>query len=217
MDAEPHTSPRERAPRGEGDRLREQLLEAATDLVHEAGGAERLSIRQVTKRAGVSPMALYLHFASLDELVAALIDHGFVRFREVLHAAAEAAGDVSPRERLGAIGVAYLRFAREEPALYGVIFGPNHPRDEAGSVSGESGVGMEAFQDLVDAIIACQDAGQARAGDPRELGIGVWSTMHGFATLCHAHDHDELPWPDDATFSAALYEAWLADRGAGGR
>jgi AcrR family transcriptional regulator len=212
MDADTPTSSRERAPRGEGDRLREQLLEAATDLVHEEGGAERLSIRQVTKRAGVSPMALYLHFASLDHLVAALIDHGFERFREVLHAAAEAAGDVTPRERLGAIGVAYMRFAREEPALYGVIFGPHHPAGDAENAPGESGVGMEAFQDLVDAITACQEAGEARAGDPRELAIGVWSTMHGFATLCHAHDHDDLPWPDDATFAAALYEAWLAER-----
>ncbi len=215
MDADTPASPRERAPRGEGDRLREQLLAAATDLVHEAGGAERLSIRAVTKRAGVSPMALYLHFTSRDHLVEALIDHGFERFREVLHLAAEAAGDVTPRERLSAIGVAYLRFAREEPALYGVIFGPNHPEGGAERGPGESGVGMEAFQDLVDAITACQQAGEARGGDPRQLAIGVWSTLHGFATLCHAHDHDELPWPDDVTFSAALYEAWLEERGAG--
>lgn len=201
---------RPRAARGEGDLLREQLLDAASELVHEQGSAAKLSIRQVTKRAGVSPMALYLHFESLDELIGELIDHGFIRFREALHAAAAAAEPQTALTRMRAFGLAYLRFAREEPALYAVIFGPEHERqhDERGEHT-HDGVGMAAFEDLVEAIEACQASGDARPGEPRTLAIGVWSTMHGFATLCEVHENDQMPWPDDEGFVDLLFDAWL--------
>lgn len=208
---DPASAPRRpRAARGEGELLREQLLDAASALVHEHGSAATLSIRQITKAAGVSPMAFYLHFDSLPELVGELIDHGFNRFRAALHAAA---GDVpadDPRGRMRALGLAYLRFARDEPALYAVIFGPEHERQADSGEHEHGGVGMAAFEDLVEAIVACQEAGQARAADARALAIGVWSTMHGFATLCAVHDEPKMPWPDDATFLDLLSEAWLS-------
>lgn len=201
---------RPRAARGEGELLREQLLDAASELVHEQGTAAKLSIRQVTKRAGVSPMALYLHFESLDALIGELIEHGFVRFRAALHTAAAAAEPQDARTRMRAFGLAYLRFAREEPALYAVIFGPEHDRQHAEhGQHPDDGVGMAAFEDLVEAIEACQAAGEARPGDPRALAIGVWSTMHGFATLCEVHDSEKMPWPDDEQFVGMLFDAWL--------
>jgi AcrR family transcriptional regulator len=202
---------RPRAARGEGELLREHLLDAASALVHEQGNAASLSIRQITKAAGVSPMAFYLHFESLQELVGALIDHGFSRFRTALHAAvAEVPGD-DARGRMRALGLAYLRFAREEPALYAVIFGDEHERQAETGEHEHGGVGMAAFEDLVEAIVACQQAGQARDGDARALAIGVWSTMHGFATLCAVHDEPKMPWPDDEAFVDMLFEAWLRE------
>lgn len=200
---------RPRAARGEGDLLREQLLDAASALVHEHGNAAGLSIRQVTKAAGVSPMAFYLHFESLPELVGALIDHGFIRFRAALHEAVAADPGTDAVGRMRALGLAYLRFAREEPALYSVIFGEEHERQVDSGEHEHGGVGMAAFEDLVEAIVACQEAGQARAGDARALAVGVWSTMHGFATLCAVHDEPKLPWPDDETFVDLLMEAWI--------
>ncbi|MGH3994367.1 MAG: TetR/AcrR family transcriptional regulator, partial [Pseudonocardiaceae bacterium] len=51
-----------RTPRGQGERLRERLLEAGFDIVAEHGDKSHATIRAVTKRAGVSPTAFYLHF-----------------------------------------------------------------------------------------------------------------------------------------------------------
>jgi len=209
-DPAPAAPRRPRAARGEGERLREQLLDAASALVHEQGSAATLSIRQITKAAGVSPMAFYLHFDSLPELVGELIDHGFNRFRAALHAATDTVPADDPRGRIRALGLAYLRFARDDPALYAVIFGPEHERQADSGEHGHGGVGMAAFEDLVEAIVACQEAGQARAGDARVLAIGLWSTMHGFATLCAVHDEPRMPWPDDGTFLDLLFEAWLS-------
>lgn len=209
-DPAPAPAPRRpRSARGEGELLREQLLDAASGLVHEQGSAAGLSIRQITKAAGVSPMAFYLHFESLPELVGALIDHGFGRFRAALHAAIDEVPVDDPRGRMRALGLAYLRFAREEPALYAVIFGPEHERQVDSGEHEHGGVGMAAFEDLVEGIVACQDAGLAPAGDARSLAIGVWSTMHGFATLCAVHDEPKMPWPDDEAFVDLLSEAWL--------
>lgn len=203
---------RPRAARGDGELLREQLLDAASELVHEHGSAAKLSIRQVTKRAGVSPMALYLHFESLDALVDELIDHGFKRFRSALLAAAGAVEEDDPVLRVRALGRAYLRFVKEEPALYSVIFGPEHARQheqKPGEDLSHHSVGLSAFEDLVGAIEACQAVGRGRPGDPRPLAIGVWSTMHGFATLCEANDNERMPWPDEDQFLDMLFEAWL--------
>lgn len=90
-----------------------------------------------------------------------------------------------------------------------MIFGPEHERQADSGEHEHGGVGMAAFEDLVEAIVACQEAGKARAGDARSLAIGVWSTMHGFATLCAVHDEPRMPWPDDETFVDLLSEAWL--------
>ena len=36
---------------------------------------------------------------------------------------------------------------------------------------------------LVDAIKRCQQAGEVRAGSPRELALGAWAIVHGLALL----------------------------------
>jgi DNA-binding transcriptional regulator YbjK len=44
---------RERNPRGQGDRLRVDLLEAAVELIAETGSVQGVSLRAAAKRAGV--------------------------------------------------------------------------------------------------------------------------------------------------------------------
>ena len=79
---------RSRNPRGEGARLREQLLRAASEVLDEVGDADRVSVRAIARRAGVSPTALYLHFPDRDAAVAAAVDAGFVAFNAALRDAA---------------------------------------------------------------------------------------------------------------------------------
>ncbi len=120
------TSPtRPRNPRGEGGRLREQLVQAAAELLDELGDASRLSVRAIARRAGVSPTALYLHFPDRDALVTATCDACFTAFNDTLLAAAS--GDSDPRTRLEAMGLAYLAFTERQPALYAVIFSARRP------------------------------------------------------------------------------------------
>ena len=51
--------------------LRRVMLEVALDLARQ-GGPEAVSLRQVTRRAGVVPNAAYRHFANQKELLQAV-------------------------------------------------------------------------------------------------------------------------------------------------
>src|SRR3984957_18786360 len=78
---------RKRNPRGQGDKLRGALMDAARELLLELGDQDKLSVRGVTARAGVSPNALYIHFANKDELLSAVMRASYQEWRAALSAA----------------------------------------------------------------------------------------------------------------------------------
>ena len=73
-----HTRPRSR--RGEGDALRDEILDAAERLIVRAGDADAVSIRAIADAVGVSPPAIYLHFPDKDALVSAVCERRFEEF-----------------------------------------------------------------------------------------------------------------------------------------
>src|SRR5271170_6120503 len=111
---------RTRNPRGQGERLRIALMDAARELLLELGDQDKLSVRAVTARAGVSANALYMHFANKDELLSAVMIASYKELRALLHAAVPPEAD--PIGQLRAFGSAYLKFATERPGIYRVLF-----------------------------------------------------------------------------------------------
>ena len=93
--------------------------------------------------------------------------------------AARAAGD-SERERLRAMGQAYVCFAAEHPALFRIITRAEFIRrdDPAFAVSYQA-----TFDMVKDTVVAAQGEGWGRDLDPMALVITSWSTAHGLATL----------------------------------
>ena len=199
----------ERNARGQGELLRERLLDAAVELVDEQGDAKHLSVRAVTARAGVSPTALYLHFENRDELMRALTERGFSEFRAALNAAAQEAEE--PAQRLLMAGLAYMRFAREQPALYAIIFGPQEAPAPGTDPPPKPPIADAAFDDLVTLIADYLGPERAATVDLSERAHGIWSGLHGFVTLCRARP--QLDWTDDQRFGMALAEAWLGPPG----
>lgn len=101
--------------------LRTVLLRTALALLESEGDVP--SLRAVARAANVSAMAPYRHFADKAALLAAVADRGFALLGSALTTADEHA---EPREALYGQGVAFTRFAREHPALFGLMFGPQH-------------------------------------------------------------------------------------------
>ncbi len=196
---------RKRNPRGEGERLRTALMDAASELLLERG-VEALSIRAVTARAGVSPTALYLHFADMGELLGAVCDAAFEDLRSFL-LQAEAAHRGDPRAQMQAMGHAYVRFALERPGHYRILFGTALAPSAAatphgGAAGGDDAPGKQAFQDLVRATTRCLAPGV----DPRPVALQIWTGLHGFVSLRAAMPNYEQ-WPDADTFLTQLYAA----------
>lgn len=101
----------------ERSELRETLIVAALGILETTG--EEPSLRAVARAAGVSAMAPYNHFADKAALMAAVATHGF----EALHAALAAADErADPREALVAQGLAFIAFARANPALFRLMY-----------------------------------------------------------------------------------------------
>jgi len=196
---------RPRSRRGEGEQLREVLIDAAAELMLELGSPEKVSVRAVTARAGVSPTALYLHFTDRDELLRAVCNRSFEELRSYLRAADEThAGD--PHAQMGAIGRAYLEFAQQRSAAYRIVFsipaGKGDMDNEQGEpLTGEEDPGIGAFEILVGAVSRlAADEESALASS-----IQLWAALHGFVTLRQAMPL--FAWPDSESFLDGLWRA----------
>lgn len=76
------TAPRSRKPkRGQ---TRDALMNAALELVVEKGAFSSLSLREVTKKAGVVPTAFYRHFPDMSALGLTLLDQSFRSLRQMM-------------------------------------------------------------------------------------------------------------------------------------
>jgi AcrR family transcriptional regulator len=213
-------SRRARNPRGQGQRLRTALIDAAIALLAELEDVEALSIRAVTARAGVTPTALYLHFADKEELETAVKDRCFRELRRYV-LTAEAQSGPDPRAQLKAMGHAYLDFAAERPGYYRALFHTRRASRPAGSEAGgapasapglaeteretdaapDAGAaieiggppaGADAFGDLVRGVARCLPPGR----DAFPTAFMVWAGLHGYTGL-RTMIHFPLP-PADA-------------------
>jgi AcrR family transcriptional regulator len=182
---------RHRAPRGQGERLREEILAAATRLLFETGDEAAVSIRAVAAAVGVSTPSIYLHFADKTELIWAVCEEHFRRFAEELEGAA--AGSDDPVESLRLRGRAYLRFGLDNPEGYRILFmsrGDLEPKEEFM----DEGSGLDAFASLVRAVERCMEAGAMRRDqDPTTVAFGCWALVHGITSLLISMPG--IPWP----------------------
>lgn len=176
---------RERNPRGEGDRLRADLLDAAADLIAEHRSVDRVSLRAVASNAGVSAMAVYNHFDDKADLMEAAVDHCWDEFQVALTAAY--LGADTPYAQLREAGGAYVRFALEHPGKYRVLFS-----DPADLPARPEPVGLSAFDQLIGVVTEILTArGDDR--DPVFVAVQVHTWIHGI--VCLLGCHPEGPWP----------------------
>lgn len=100
--------------------LREALVRAAVQLVAERG-VEQLSVREAAKRAGVSPGAPFRHFANRTALLTAVAEQATAQLRQRVETALASTALEAPLARFGAIGQAYLGWARDYPEHFQVV------------------------------------------------------------------------------------------------
>jgi AcrR family transcriptional regulator len=160
--------------RGEGERLRTQLLAAAVDIVESQNGP--LSLRGVARHVGVATTSVYLHFPDVEHLLAAVMQEGFDRLSTATSAAAESATDAADELRIRCR--AYCRFGVDHPGLYSTMFQAGLPTQVLTDPAQTPG--RRSFENLVAAVRRCIEAGLAPAhGDPFRLASLIWAADHG--------------------------------------
>jgi AcrR family transcriptional regulator len=157
--------------------LRQKVLDASLSLIQE-GGLDRLSMREVARKAGVSHQAPYHYFGDREAILAALAGEGFSKLGQSLERAAAQAGS-EPVPAVEAMGRAYVEFALRNPAYFQAMFRADAvPLDRYPDARKLEDA---AFEKLVEGI------GQAFVKQPIEVkettAVACWAMVHGLATL----------------------------------
>ncbi len=150
--------------------LREALIALALNEI-DRQDPDRLSISALAKRARVSPMAPYRHFADREALLTAVAVRGFER----LAAAMRQADAPDPAQAIVAFGVCYVEFAMAHPGLFRLMFAGQPPTSDRGLANNAStafGLFAARIADLVPA--PCRE----------DAFLACWSLVHGLASLC---------------------------------
>lgn len=162
-----------------GERTRDEILGAATAVVLESG-AESFSLREVARRAGLSPSALYNHFASRNDIITAIAVRALGSLSAYL---ARTGQDGGAAERLRALGAAYIRFSRERSSEYRLVFDCL----ENPATSWERYLAVaEPFTLIVGACadgLASGEFVDRSGGGPGAMAYALWALCHGHAML----------------------------------
>ncbi|CAN5360644.1 TetR/AcrR family transcriptional regulator [soil metagenome] len=190
---------RRRAPRGSGEQLHDEILDAATGLLLETGDAKAVSIRSVAQRVGITSPSIYLHFADKHALLDAVCARYFEKLDEVMQLAA--AGEPTTLGVLRAQGLAYVRFAAQTPELYRIAtMCQGTPGSDV-----DASLTSSAFIHMRDSVQTLMDEGIYAPGDPTAMALQLWTAAHGVAALLIAKPY--FPFGDIDAFADQVLRA----------
>ncbi len=145
---------------------KEKLIEEAVNLIRECG-ADALNARTLAKRAGVSTQPIFSHFAGMRDLKNACLQRANALYEKRIRE--EVATD--PERPFRAMGMGYIRFAREEKELFRWLFmgdGSKEPSHLPEST--------EPVQALRQTLGISENAAE-------RFHLEMWVVVHGIATM----------------------------------
>jgi AcrR family transcriptional regulator len=178
---------RQRNPRGQGERLRDDIIEAASRLLADPA-APPLTLRAVARAAGVAATSVYLHFEDIESLVLAVAERRFGELGQLQDQALEQVADPCQRVRAGCL--AYCEFGLANQGHYLVMF--TNPLPLPDYVTPEEFPGRKAFQPLIDGVAQCIGAGPDDSEAFRTAQL-IWQQLHGLVSL--RISRPRFPWP----------------------
>jgi AcrR family transcriptional regulator len=157
--------------------LRQKVLDASLALIEE-GGLDRLSMREVARKAGVSHQAPYHYFADREAILAGIASDGFGMLQQELARSLDKQA-ASQKSAIEAVARTYVDFALRHPGYFRVMF-----RSDAVPIENYP----EALHNADAAFGAlAQTVDRSFAGEPpearRTLAFACWAFTHGLATL----------------------------------
>jgi AcrR family transcriptional regulator len=146
------------------------LREAAREIV-EAGNPQRVALRDLERRIGISPAAAYRHFTGKDDLMALVAIDGF---RELTAALQAAANGPDPGVE---VGLAYVEFALANRGMFRLMFGPLLA--QRGKYAALRAAAASAFEVIERSHLI----GEKPQNRERATGFAAWVLVHGLSML----------------------------------
>lgn len=161
-------------PKLHDDALRARLLDAAAVLVFD-GGVGALNLRRLAAEVGTSTTAVYSLFGNKAGLLESLYREAARRFGDRL---ARVADSDDPLRDIVRLGLAYRDYARDEPHLYGILFGKVDQTDTEASAEA-----ARTIEPLIGAVRRGQVAGRLPSVPAERIALSCWGIAHGLVSL----------------------------------
>ncbi len=165
--------------------LRAALITAGVELAR-SGGPAAVFLRAVSREAGVSHNAAYRHFANQEDLVAAVAAQCMEQLGRLMLVRM---GEVTERDpvprslaRLGAVGRAYIEFARTEPGWFRTAFSSARAHGEDGPPA-EVDVSLSPYALLTAQLDELVEVGALAPERRPGAEYVAWSAVHGVSSL----------------------------------
>jgi AcrR family transcriptional regulator len=192
----PSEPKRQRNPWGQGDRLRDEIIDGATAILERTGNEASITLRAVCREIGVTPPSISRFFKDPAEVIDLVVSRELGQMRDDMAAASEAnRGD--PVAQLFAVIRAVYDLGRAHPNRYRVIFERRFLPlwDEQGLVMTETApLITESFGLVVSALTDCVAIGASTSTDTFADCVAVWCGVHGLVAL--PATVTTFPWPD---------------------
>ena len=176
--------PRAKRTRAEINTIKEQILEAALDLMNRHG-FDGFSMRKLGSRLGVSAKTIYNYYQNKDELYLSILTRGFEQLYDRYQKTFS--NYQNPMERLKAMGAEYLAFGLENANIYNLMFTWHVPKfkDYVGTpmepvAQFELETALKVSEIFMQAIKEAAGNDAMSEDTARFHMICAWSQMHGF-------------------------------------
>lgn len=151
---------------------REEILEMAMEIVQELG-MEAVTARELGKRLGSSARPIFTVFENMEEVHQEIMRKAKALYREYVKEG------LSQEIAFKGVGIAYIRFAQEEPKLFQLLF--MQEKDEVKNLDEV----LSSIEESYDEILASvQEAYGLEPSIAKKLYQHLWIYTHGIATLC---------------------------------
>ncbi len=156
--------------------LKNAVSKSAMGLLSKKG-VEGLSLREIAKRVGVTPTALYRHYKDKNALLAEIAESGFSDLYESV--TVHLASCSKPTEALKAFGLAYLKYGIEHPLHFQLMFSQNlSDRSKHKSLQA---MAHKLVVLLKERVALCLKP--SRHKEVERLALTFWSALHGACEL----------------------------------
>lgn len=146
---------------------KEEIVDTAIELVRK-DGEEAINARNIAASLSCSTQPIFSNFKTMEELREVVLKTAYRHYLGFLEREVES----GKYPRYKAFGMAYVRFAKEEKALFRLLF----MRDRTGE-------DLSPSMDFEEAVRMIREANGVTVETARLMHLEIWTSVHGIGTM----------------------------------